>query len=448
LSSHPPSSNLLEPQSTGHYRWIICFLLFVATTINYIDRQILSLLKPILDLELGWTNEQFAYVNSVFQGAYGIGLLGVGWFIDRIGTKIGYAISVTIWSIAAFSHALVGSVAGFRYARIGLGIGESGNFPAAVKATAEWFPRKERAFSTSLFNAGTMAGAVIAPGTIPYIARTLGWRWAFIMAGVAGFIWLVFWLFIYRLPESHKRLRPAELAYIKSDADPSDSDSGLNTSWLKMLHYRQTWGFLIAKFLCDPVWWFFLIWLPDYFHKAHGLDLKNYGPPILVIYSIAIVVSITATRFSDYLVHRGWSTNKSRKVGMLTVALLELPVLLLARNFGTWGAVAMIGLACGAHQAWAAHLFTSVSDMFPKKAVATIVSLGGAAACISGILFPIFTGRLLDQFTHAGAVKTGYEILFAICGCSYLAAFALNHLLARRFEPIDFVPKTTSHSAQ
>jgi ACS family hexuronate transporter-like MFS transporter len=424
-----------QPKPSGNYRWLICSLLFFATTINYVDRQILSLLKPILDVELGWTNEQFGYVNSVFQASYGIGLLGVGWFIDRVGTKIGYAVSIVLWSLAALGHSLVGSVAGFRWARIALGISESGNFPAAVKSTAEWFPQKERGFATSLFNSGTMAGAILAPGTVPYIASTFGWRCTFIIAGVAGFVWLILWTLIYRIPEETKRLSRSELEYIRSDAGEMAAEAEPKVSGAKLLLYRQTWGFLIAKFLCDPVWWFFLIWLPDYFNKAHGLDIKKYGPPILLIYSIAIVLSIAGARMTDYLVQLGWTTNKSRKLSLLAVALIELPLLLLVKNCGTWSAVVLIGIACGAHQLWAANLFTSVSDMFPKKTVATIVSFGGAAACISGLIAPIFTGRLLDKI---GDVKTGYAILFAIFGSFYLVAFCFNHLLARRFEPIEF----------
>lgn len=263
-----------DSKPLGNCRWVICSLLFFATTINYVDRQILSLLKPILDVELRWTNEQFGYVNSVFQAAYGIGLLGAGPFIDRFGTKVGYVVSIALWSLADLGHSLVGSVAGFRWARVALGMAESGNFPAAVKATAEWFPQKERAFATSLFNSGTMAGALLAPGTIPYIACTLGWRWTFIFAGLAGFLWLIAWAVIYQLPIAHKKLSRSELDYINSDTAEAAVTAKTTVPWLKLLLYRQTWGFLIAKFLCDPVWWFFLIWLPDYFSKARGLDIN------------------------------------------------------------------------------------------------------------------------------------------------------------------------------
>ena len=451
----PPLSPL------GYYRWLICALLLFATTVNYVDRQILALLKPILDSELGWTNEQFGFVNSAFQAAYGVGLLGFGWFIDRVGTKAGYAVSVLLWSLAAIGHALVGSVTGFRWARIALGISEAGNWPAAVKAVAEWFPQKERAFATSLFNAGTMVGAIVAPASVPYIAHRLGWRAAFVFGGLAGFVWLACWLLMYEAPERHRRISRAEFADFKRDSPSSSQPGSQETagsetgatgemseptlSWLQLLRYRQTWSFAVGKFMTDPVGWFYLIWLPDFFHKTQGLDLKRLGPPIVVIYSIATVLSIAGARIGDLLIQRGWSTVRSRKVCMLTFVLCELPILLQVKHCGLWGAVVWIGLAAGVHQAWAANLFTTVSDMFPKRAVASVIGLGGTAGCICGMVFPIFAGRLLDKFTRTGSVNAGYAVLFAICGCAYLIAFVLNHLLAPRFERITF-SKTPSDS--
>ena len=430
----------LSPQSSasapfGQFRWVICALLFFATTVNYVDRQILSLLKPILDVELGWTNEQFGWVNSAFQGAYAIGLLGFGWFIDRVGTKVGYAVSILFWSLAAMAHALVGSVAGFRWARMSLGLAEAGNWPAAIKAVAEWFPQKERAFATSVFNAGTMAGAIIGPATVPYIAQKFGWRAAFVFGGVAGFIWLVFWYLWYETPEKHRRLGARELAYIKADA--AEPAVGIApTSWRQLLGYRQTWSFAIAKFLTDPVWWFYLIWLPDFFHKTQGLDLKHLGPPIVLVYGIATALSIGAVRLADLLAHRGWSTIRIRKLCLLVFGCSVLPILLQVRHSGTWGAVVWIGLAAGVHQAWSANLFTTVSDMFPRQAVGSVIGIGGMAGSVCGMLFPILAGRLLDRFTHVGNIETGYAVLFAICGGAYLLAFALNHLCAPRFEKI------------
>ncbi len=422
--------------SNGHYRWQICALLFFATTINYVDRQILSLLKPVLDAELGWTNAQFGLVNSAFQGAYGAGLLAFGWFIDRFGTKIGYTLSITLWSLAALGHALVGSAAGFRWARICLGIGEAGNWPAAVKAVAEWFPQKERAYATGLFNAGTMVGAIVAPASIPYVAERWGWRAAFIMAGIAGFIWLVFWLVLYQAPAAHPRLTRQELAYIQSDDGNSTASEGSTLSWLDLLCYRQTWAFAAGKFLTDPVYWFYLIWLPDFFHKTQGLNLKKLGLPLVVIYSIATVLSVLGARLSDYGIQRGWSVTKSRKLCMLAFVLCELPILLQIRQSGLWGAVLLVGLACGLHQALAANLFTTVSDMFPKRAVASVIGLGGMAGCVSGLIFPLITGWILDEFVKAGSVSTGYALLFGICAVCYVAAFTMNHLLAPRFESV------------
>ncbi len=415
------------------YRWIICALLFAATTINYIDRQILSLVKPLLDQELHWTNEQFGMVNSAFQAAYAVGLLFFGWFIDRFGTKIGYGVSITFWSIAAMCHALVGSIAGFTYARIFLGVSEAGNFPSAIKAVAQWFPRKERAFATSLFNSGANVGAIFAPATVPIIAATWGWKAAFIMAGAAGFVWLMFWKLFYDVPEKHARVSEGELTYILSDRE---AVGGEGVSWASLLKFRQTWAFIAAKFLTDPVWWFFLIWLPDYFNKTQGLNIKKLGVPLVVIYVIVTVLSIAGGWLTNALVQRGWTNNRTRKTCMLLFALCVLPILAV-KGAGLWGAVTLIGIAGAAHQAWSANLFTTVSDMFPKRAIGSVIGLGGMAGSIGGMLFPIFSGRLLDRFTATGSVNTGYGILFGICALAYLVAFGLNHLLAPRFEQIE-----------
>ena len=417
---------------TTRYRWIICALLFFATTINYIDRQILSLVKPLLDGELHWTNEQFGMVNSAFQAAYAIGLLGFGWFIDRFGTKIGYALSITLWSLSAMGHALVGSIAGFRWARIALGASEAGNFPAAIKTVAQWFPRSERAFATTLFNSGANVGAILAPASVPFIAAAWGWRAAFVAAGVAGFVWLVFWWLMYETPEKHARVSPAELALITSDAADTQTAT---IPWLTLLKIPQTWSFIIAKFLTDPVWWFFLIWLPDYFNKTKGLDIKKLGLPLVTIYVIVTVLSIAGGWLANALVRRGWSENRTRKTCMFIFALAVLPILFV-KGAGLWGAVVLIGIAGAAHQAWSANLFTTVSDIFPKRAIGSVIGLGGMAGSVGGILFPIYSGRLLDRFAASGDVNTGYGILFGICGLAYLVAFGLNHLFAPRFEPM------------
>jgi ACS family hexuronate transporter-like MFS transporter len=416
----------------GNYRWVVCALLFFATTINYIDRQILSLLKEILDRDIGWTNEQFGWVNSAFQFAYGIGLLGFGWFVDRFGTKLGYAVSIIAWSFAAAAHALVGSFMGFIAARSALGLGEAGNFPSAIKAVALWFPKRERAFATSIFNAGTNAGALIAPAIIPWMAYTWGWQSCFIAAGIAGLLWLFLWVPFYDVPDHSQRVGAAELAFIRSDLE--DDKPQEKIAWLSLLGYRQTWSFIVAKFLTDPVWWFFLIWLPDFFKKTRGLEIKKSWIHIVTIYGIVTVLSIFGGWITGYLTKRGWTVTRARKTGMFIFALCALPILFVTQ-VGDWTAVLLIGLAGSAHQAWSANLYTTVSDMFPKKAVASVIGIGGMAGSAGGILFPALTGRMLDHFQKLGNVTTGYAILFGICGCMYLVAFGFHHLCAPRFEP-------------
>jgi MFS transporter, ACS family, hexuronate transporter len=422
-----------QAKPATRYRWVVCALLFAATTINYIDRQILSLVKPLLDQELHWNNEQFGMVNSAFQAAYACGLLFFGWFIDRVGTKIGYGVSIAFWSIAAMVHSLVGSINGFMSARIFLGVSEAGNFPAAIKSVALWFPRKERAFATSLFNSGANVGAIFAPATVPIIAANWGWKAAFIIAGAAGFVWLIFWKLMYGAPETHGRVNPAELTHILSDRD---TGSGASVPWSSLLRYRQTWAIIVAKFLTDPVWWFFLIWLPDYFNKTQGLDIKKLGAPLVCIYAIVTVLSISGGWLTHFLVHQGWSHNRTRKTCMFLFAICVLPILFV-KGAGLWSAVVLIGIAGAAHQAWSANVFTTASDMFPKHAVASVIGLASMAGSVGGILFPIFGGRLLDRFTANGDVNTGYGILLGICAVAYLAAFGLSHMLAPRFEPVE-----------
>jgi ACS family hexuronate transporter-like MFS transporter len=416
------------PGMMSKYRWIICTLLFFATTINYIDRQILSLLKPILDEQLGWTDTQFGMVNSAFQASYGISVFFFGWFIDKFGTKIGYAVSIVAWSLAAIGHSFVGSISGFFTARIALGLGEGGNFPAAIKATAQWFPKKERAFATSLFNSGANVGAIIAPAIVPWIAFTFGWQWAFVLAGIAGLIWVAFWWLLFDRPEKSSRVSAAELAFIESDAaDPNEK--GDKVTWGAVLRYRQAWAFIAAKFLTDPVWWFFLIWLPDFFKKTRHLDIKNSWSLLVCIYGIITVLSIMGGWVTGFLTSRGWSVTRARKTGMFVFALLVMPIAFVTWG-GDWTAVLIIGLAGAAHQAWSANLFTTVSDMFPKRAVATLTGVGTTAGSLGGMLFPIITGMVLDKF------ENGYAIIFGFCSLAYLVAFAVNHLLAPRFEPV------------
>jgi MFS transporter, ACS family, hexuronate transporter len=416
---------------TGNYRWTICTLLFLATTINYVDRQILSLVKPILDVELGWSNEEFGIVNAVFQGTYGFGLLFFGWFVDRYGSKVGYAVSIVAWSFAAMGHSVVSTVTGFMIARAALGVSEGGNFPSAIKATAQWFPKRERAYATSIFNAGTNVGAILAPAIVPWIAYSYGWQMAFVFAGIAGLLWLFLWIPLYNKPENSKRLDPAERAYIESDREEANETQ--KVSWGRLLRYRQTWSFIVAKFMTDPVWWFFLIWLPDYFKKTRGLDIKESWIHLVTIYVIVTILSIFGGWVIGYLNKMGWSITRARKTGMFVFALCVIPIFLVAQ-LGEWGAVLLIGLAGAAHQAWSANLYTTVSDMFPKKAVASVIGIGGMAGATGGMLFPIFSGRLLDNFTAAGNVTAGYTVLFTICAFAYVLTFVIHHFLAPRFE--------------
>lgn len=417
------------------YRWVVCALLFIATTINYIDRQILSLLKEILDREVGWTNEQFGWVNATFQLAYGLSFLWFGWFVDRFGTKIGYAVSIATWSMAAIAHAFCRGVWGFVAARGALGAAEAGNFPSAIKAVALWFPKRERAFATSIFNAGTNAGALLAPAVVPWLAYKFGWQSPFVLAGIAGFVWLFLWLPLYDVPEKSKRVTKAELDHIWSDKDEAQQTTE-KVPWLKLLKYRQTWSFVVAKFLTDPVWWFFLIWLPDYFKKTRDLDIKHSWVHITTIYLIVTVLSIFGGWITGHLAKTGWTVTRARKTGMFIFALCVLPILA-ATKVSNWSAVLLIGLAAAAHQAWSANLFTTVSDMFPKKAVASVIGIGGLAGAAGGFIFPILTGRLIDRYQAVGDPTTAYAILFGICASAYLIAFALNHVLAPKFEPFE-----------
>ena len=421
------------------YRWLVCLLLFLATTINYVDRQILALVKPILDDQFHWTNAEYGRVNAAFQLAYAIGLLSFGALVDRVGTKIGYALSIAAWSLSAIGHAFVGSVSGFLRARVALGLSEGGNFPSAIKAVALWFPRRERALATALFNSGANVGAVVAPAIVPWIALTWGWRAAFVIAGCAGFAWLVLWIPLYDSPEKLRRLTAAERALIAGDADQRADqradDAGPPIGWLDILRHRQAWSFIIGKFLTDPVWWFFLIWLPDFFKKTRGLDIKGSRLYLVSIYGIVTVLSVVGGWLPGALARQGFTPTRARKTAMLICALAVLPIIAVTR-VGTWSAVVLIGIAGSAHQAWSANLFTTVSDMFPGRAVARLVGMGGMAGSVGGIAFPLVAGTLLDRFQAAGNVTAGYAILFLVCGSAYLVAFAVGHLLAPSFERV------------
>jgi ACS family hexuronate transporter-like MFS transporter len=406
----------------GTYRWRICALLFFATTINYVDRQVLGVLAPYLQSIIGWNEIQYGYIVSSFQAAYAVGLLVAGGVIDRLGTRIGYAISIAIWSLAAMSHALVHTVLGFAAARFALGLGEAGNFPAAIKTVAEWFPRKERALATGIFNSGSNVGAIVAPLVAPWITVRLGWHWAFLFTGFLSAVWLISWLTIYR---------PGP-APIQDD----DEQAASRIPWAHLLTHRQTWAFLVGKFITDPVLWFMIFWLPKFLNSEYGLTLTDLGPPLVAIYVMADLGSISGGWVSSAFLKRGWNANRARKSAMLICACLVVPIIFAAKARNLWVAVGLIGLAAAAHQGWSVNLFTLVSDMFPGRAVASVVGIGGFGGAVSGMLVATFTGFLL-QFTGS------YVPLFVMASSAYLLALLAVHFLVPKLEPADVVQEST-----
>ena len=421
----------------GRYRWTIVALLFFATTINYVDRQVIGLLKPRLSEVFGWDNTTFGAINGIFQTFYAFGLLGFGWLIDKVGTKIGYTISIIIWSLFAMGQALARSTFGFTVARSGLGLGESGNFPAAIKTVAEWFPKKERALATGLFNCGANIGAVVAPIMVPLILATYDWQLAFIITGSLGFIWLIFWWTIYEIPSRKKKLGKAEYDYIHGDIEEQVDQTEPAPSWRSLLRYRQTWTFVVGKFMTDPIWWFFLFWLPGYFSDTFKLDLAKPGWPLVIVYSMTTVGSIGGGYLSGYFIKRGMPVYKARKTAMLIFALCVLPIMT-ARYFSNmWVIVGLIGLAAASHQAWSANIFTTASDMFPKRAISSVTGIGGMAGSVGGIIFQPLVGWLLDYFTRLGNKTLGYNLIFLVCGGAYVSAWLIMHFLCPRMVRID-----------
>ncbi len=427
----------------GYVRWIICALLFFAATINYIDRQVVGILKPTLQKEFGWSELDYGDIVLAFQLAYAIGFIGAGRLMDWLGTRRGFAVAIVVWSLAAIGHAEAPeaggvvapilaffglgystSVAGFMFMRFLLGLGEAGNFPAAIKTVAEWFPRRERAFATGLFNSGTNIGALATPLIVPWITLTYGWYWAFVATGAIGFVWVAFWWSLYASPEQHTRITPAELAYIRSDP----AEATVTVRWRKLLPHRQAWAFAMGKFLTDPVWWLYLFWIPDFLNRNHGLDLTKMGPPLVVIYLVADVGSIGGGWLSSRLIAKGWSVNAARKTAMLCMALAVVPIVFASSVQNLWVAVALISIAAAAHQGWSANLFTLTSDMFPRSAVGSVVGFGGMWGAIGGMGIAKVTAYLLQT--------TGsYLPVFIMAGCMYLIALGVIHLLVPRLEP-------------
>jgi MFS transporter, ACS family, aldohexuronate transporter len=432
-----------ELARTGYIRWLVCAFLFFAATINYIDRQVIGILKPTLQQQFGWSELDYADIVFAFQLAYAIGLLLAGRLMDRIGTRLGFALAVIIWSVAAMAHAeavtlggiaapllaILGvayapSVAGFIAARFALGIGEAGNFPAAIKTVAEWFPKRERALATGVFNSGTNIGAVVTPLVVPWVTLQFGWYWAFIVTGALGFLWVAAWLLFYNAPERHPRVSRTEMELIRSDPpEPS-----VRVPWMQLLPLRQTWAFAIAKFMTDPIWWLYLFWVPDFLNRNHGVNLSSVGLPLMTIYLVADGGSIGGGWLSSALIKRGWTVNAARKTAMLVSALAVVPMMIAANVSSLWGAVALISLAASAHQAWSCNLFTLVSDTFPRQAVGSVVGFGGMMGAVGGMLIAKLTGALL-QWTGS------YVPVFIIAGSTYLIALLILHLLLPRLEP-------------
>jgi ACS family hexuronate transporter-like MFS transporter len=446
----------------GKYRWTICTLLFFATTVNYLDRQVLSLLAPDLSKEFGWTNTDYANITSVFQFVYAISMLFAGRFIDKLGTKAGFAWAIVIWSIGAMIHAFaipigtgasnllawigIGavpvSIAGFMIGRAVLGFGESGNFPAAIKATAEYFPKKERSFATGIFNSGANVGAILAPLTVPWIASEWGWQTAFILIGAVGFIWLFFWNQFYALPRKQKRLSAAELEYIESDKEDKPVEAGdaevKKLSWTQLLGYKQTWAFAFGKLMTDGVWWFFLFWLPKYLDAQYGMSGTEIMLPLFVLYSMTMFGSIGGGWFPVYFINKGYSPYDGRMKAMLLIAVIPL-VVLAAQPLGYisfWVPVILIGIGASAHQAWSANLFTTVSDMFPKKSIGSVIGIGGMAGGLGGVAISKIGGAVFDHYQKLGNIQMGYTIMFAFCAVAYLIAWFVMKALVPKYKPI------------
>jgi ACS family hexuronate transporter-like MFS transporter len=449
-------------KAIGKYRWTICGLLFFATTVNYLDRQVLSLLAPSLSKEFGWSNSDYANITAVFQFVYAISMLFAGRIIDKLGTKKGYILTISVWSLGAIMHAYslpvgtafssfmgwigVGavpvSIAGFMLSRAVLGFGESGNFPAAIKAVAEYFPKKERSFATGIFNSGSNVGAILAPLTVPIIAAYYGWESAFIIVGAIGFVWVIFWYIFYETPEKQKRLSQAELEYINSGDEIVHIGNNVlienKTSWFKLLGYKQTWSFVFGKFMTDGIWWFFLFWLPKYLEAQFQIKGTDVVLPLAVLYSMTMVGSISGGLFPIYFINKGHNAYDGRMKAMFIIALFPL-VVLLAQPLGHisyWIPVVLIGVGASAHQAWSANIFTTVSDLFPKKAIGSVIGIGGMAGGIGGVLVTKLGGYLFDYYEGLGHIQTGYTIMFVICALAYLMAWVVMKILVPKYEPI------------
>lgn len=432
-------------ETIGKYRWTICGLIFFATTINYLDRAVISLLKEPLSREFGWNDGDYANIEIAFKLFYAIGMLAAGRLIDKLGTRIGYALATFFWSIAAVCHALASGVWSFAIVRAALGVTEAGNFPAAIKATAEWFPKKERAFATGIFNSGSNIGAIVAPLSVPFIAEYWGWKWAFIITGALGFIWIILWLKYYEIPSKQKRLKKPEYDYIHSDLDEaqlSDErvDKPAKISWGRLLGFKQTWAFVVGKFLTDPIWWFYLFWLPDFLNSQYGLKGTAVALPVAVVYMMSTIGSIGGGWIPMNLIRNNWPVFKARKTSMLIYAFCVIPIVFaqILGRVDMWLAVIVIGIAAAAHQAWSANIFTTVSDMFPKRATASVTGLGGMFGGLGGILLSLLVQKnLFVHYRSIGQIEVAYYIMFFICGSAYLIAWVIMHFLVPKMKPVN-----------
>lgn len=424
----------------GNYRWTICALVFFATTVNYLDRQVISLLKSVLSEDLNWDDGDYANIEIAFKLFYSFGMLIAGSIIDKLGTKKGYAAATGLWSLAAVGHAFASSTVGFMVARAFLGVTEAGNFPAAIKSTAEWFPKKERALATGIFNSGTNIGAIVAPLTVPLIAVYWGWQWAFILTGLIGFIWLVLWQMYYTSPQDSKKLSKAEYDYIHSDKEDEEAEKVTEkVAWVKLLGYKQTWAFALGKFLTDPIWWFYLFWLPDFLQSQYKLTLMEMTIPVAVVYMISTIGSVGGGYLPMAFINRNWPAFKARKTSMFIFAMFVFPVVFSqkAGEVNMWLAVLVIGIAAAAHQAWSANIFTTVSDMFPKKATASVTGIGGMAGGLGGILLTWAVQKnMFVYYRELGQIETAYLIMFWICGGAYLLAWLVMHLLVPKMNKV------------
>jgi ACS family hexuronate transporter-like MFS transporter len=431
-------------QKTGNYRWTICALVFFATTVNYLDRTVISYVKPDMARDFGWDAAaeaaNYANIEMIFKLSYALGMLFAGRVVDKLGTKMGYLWATLLWSLSAIGHAFANSALGFGIARAFLGVTEAGNFPAAIKSTAEWFPKRERALATGIFNSGTNVGAILVPLTVPIIAATWGWKAAFIITGSLGFVWLVLWWIYYETPQRHKRLSAAELDHIVNDPDRVEAAPQEKVSWFKLLQFRQTWAFAVGKFLTDPVWWFYLFWLPDFLRKEYHLTTpEQIMWPSAIVYIIASFGSVGGGWLPLRLVNRGWPVFRARKTSMLIYALCVMPIVFaqVLGSMNMWLAVLVIGIAASAHQAWSANIFTTVSDMFPTKTTASVTGIGGMFGGMGGILLTLLVQkRRFVYYESIGQIQTGYYIMFFICGSAYLLGWTVMHFLVPRMQPV------------